>query len=354
MSSMLPIPRRLFSSTLAVFLALGAGPAAARAEDGYDLWLRYAPIESAPLRDAYRQAIAGVVVQQSPATGAIVTKEVTRALKGLIGIDVPAWTAVTGDGALVIGTASSPIVKALGWDDVLKGLGPEGYVIRGTRIGGKRAIVVASAGDSGALYGTFHLLRLLSTATPIQRLDVREKPRLQVRILNHWDNLDGSIERGYAGRSLWKWEELPAVVDPRLHDYARANVSIGLNGTVINSVNANPKSLTADYIAKAAAIADVFRPYGLMIYLSANFAAPRTIGGNSGCDRPCISLAKSGMRSTDALVSNFWTGASASDWAGARRTRSRKARVGRPSGDDTAGKDHCEGCRCDATPEGRA
>ena len=276
MSSMLPMLRRQFSSTLAVFLMLAAVPAAARAEDGYDLWLRYAPIESAPLRDAYRQAIAGLVVQQSPATGAIVTKEVTRALKGLIGVDVPTWTGVTGDGALVIGTASSPIVSALGWGDVLKGLGPEGYVIRGTRIGGKRAIVVASAGDSGALYGTFHLLRLLSTATPIQRLDVRDKPRHQVRILNHWDNLDGSIERGYAGRSLWKWEELPATIDPRLHDYARANVSIGLNGTVINSVNANPKSLTADYIAKAAAIADVFRPYGLKVYLSANFAAPRT------------------------------------------------------------------------------
>jgi alpha-glucuronidase len=277
--------RRQFSSTLAVFLALVALPVAARAEDGYDLWLRYAPIESAPLRDAYRQAIAGLVVQQTPATAAIVTKEMTRALKGLIGVDVPAWTSVGGDGALVIGTpAGSPIVKALEWDDVLKGLGPEGYVIRGTRIGGKRAIVVASTGDSGALYGTFHLLRLLSTATPIQRLDVREKPRHQVRILNHWDNLDGSIERGYAGRSLWKWEELPATIDPRLHDYARANVSIGLNGTVINSVNANPKSLTADYIAKAAAIADVFRAYGLKVYLSANFAAPRTIGGLATAD----------------------------------------------------------------------
>ena len=210
MASMLLPLRRRFSSTLAVFLVLAAFPAAARGEDGYQLWLRYAPVESAPLRDAYRQAIAGLVVQQTPATGAIVTREVTRALKGLIGTDVPVWTNVTGDGALVIGTASSPIVSALGWGDVLKGLGPEGYVIRGTRVGGRRAIVVASLGDSGALYGTFHLLRLLSTATPIQRLDVREKPRLQLRMLDHWDNLDGSIERGYAGRSLWKWDELPA------------------------------------------------------------------------------------------------------------------------------------------------
>ena len=284
--SFMPLFQRPSSSTLAVFLAAAIVglPAAARAEDGYDLWLRYAPIESGPLRDAYAQAFAGLVVQQAPATAAIATREVQRALKGLAGIEVPVWTSVSGDGALVIGTAASPIVSALGWGDLLKGLGPEGYVIRNTRVAGKRAIVVASLGDSGALYGTFHLLRLLSTGTPIQRLDVREKPRHQVRVLNHWDNLDGSIERGYAGRSLWKWEELPATVDPRLHDYARANASIGLNGTVINSVNANARSLTAEYIADAKAIADTFRPYGLKVYLSANFAAPVRIGGLKTAD----------------------------------------------------------------------
>ena len=173
MASMLLLLRRRFSSTLAVFLVLAALPATARAEDGYQLWLRYAPVESAPLRDAYRQAIAGLVVQQTPATGAIVTREVTRALKGLIGIDVPVWTNVTGDGALVIGTASSPIVSALGWGDVLKGLGPEGYVDPRRR--GSAAGAPSSSPRSatvGALYGTFHLLRLLQTATPIQRLDV--------------------------------------------------------------------------------------------------------------------------------------------------------------------------------------
>ena len=169
------------------------------AEDGYDLWLRYAPIESAPLRDAYRQAIAGVVVQQSPGTATIVSKELARGLRGLLGVEVPAWTSVTADGALVVGTAASPIVSALGWGDVLKNLGPEGFVIRHARVGGRRALVVASLGDRGALYGTFHLLRLLSTGASIAQLDVREKPRHQLRLLNHWDNLDGSIERGYAG-----------------------------------------------------------------------------------------------------------------------------------------------------------
>jgi alpha-glucuronidase len=279
MTATTTIRGRRVRRALSLILALAVLPATARAEDGYDLWLRYAPIESAPLRTAYRQAIVGFVVQQSPATAAIVTTELTRGLEGLLGVAVPAWTSVTGDGALVVGTAASPIVSALGWNGVLQELGPEGFVIRPAQISGRRALVVASAGDRGAVYGTFHLLRLLAIGTRIDRIDVQEKPRHQLRLLNHWDNLDGSIERGYAGRSLWNWEELPARIDPRLADYARANASLGLNGTVLNNVNANARSLTAEYIAKAAALADTFRPYGLRVYLSANFAAPRTIGG---------------------------------------------------------------------------
>ena len=279
--------RRRFRSALAfltLFLALVAMPAVASAEDGYALWLRYAPIENAQLRGAYRQAIAGVVVQQSPATAAIVSKELALGLDKLLGAPVPAWTTVTGDGALLVGTATSPLVSALGWGTELQSLGPDGFVIRQARVSGRRALVVASASDRGALYGTFHLLRLLSTGTPVARLDAREKPKHQIRMLNHWDNLDGSIERGYAGRSLWKWDELPGKVDPRLADYARANASLGLNATVLNNVNANARSLTPEYIAKAAAIADTFRPYGLKVFLSANFAAPRTIGGLQTAD----------------------------------------------------------------------
>ena len=272
------------SRTLALVLVLAVVPAAARAEDGYDLWLRYAPIENAALRNAYRQAIAGVVVQQSPSTAAIVSKELAVGLEKLLGTPVPAWTSISGDGALVVGTSASPIVSALGWGSELSALGSDGFLIRQARVGGRRAIVVASAGDPGALYGTFHLLRLLSIGTPVARLDAREQPRHRLRLLNHWDNLDGSIERGYAGRSLWKWQELPRTVDPRLADYARANASLGINGTVLNNVNSNAQSLTAEYIAKAAAIADTFRPYGLKVYLSANFAAPRTIGGLQTAD----------------------------------------------------------------------
>ena len=114
--------------------------------------------------------------------------------------------------------------------------------------------------------------------------DVTERPKVQLRMLNHWDNMDGSIERGYAGRSLWQWNELPGTLSPRYVDYARANASIGINCTVINSVNANVLILTPDYLAKVAALAGLWRPYGLRVYLSANFAAPMRLGGLKTAD----------------------------------------------------------------------
>jgi len=258
-------------------VALGR-PAPARAETGYDLWLRYPPVADARLRADYRAALTGLIVESPSPTGRVIARELTRGLTGLLGPAVTPASSLDVDGRLLVGTpATSRLVASLGWDARLKSLGPEGYVIRSTRAGGRRVTVVASQAEVGALYGAFHLLRLLQTGQSIAALDVSERPRLERRLLNHWDNLDGTIERGYAGRSLWNWDELPERVDPRLDDYARANASIGVNGTAINSVNANPRSLTAPYIAKAAAIADRLRPYGIRVYLSANFAAPRAL-----------------------------------------------------------------------------
>lgn len=118
----------------------------------------------------------------------------------------------------------------------------------------------------------------------MKSLNISEKPDYQIRILNHWDNLDGTIERGYAGHSLWKWDELPSVVSPRYEAYARANASIGINATVINNVNASPKILSDDYLQKVKVLADIFRPYGLKIYLSINFSSPAALGGLSTSD----------------------------------------------------------------------
>ena len=257
---------------VAIAIALGVN---LRAETGYNLWLRYAPLTDSTQRSSYRRSATAIVVRDGSPTRDLIASELRRGLRGLLGVDVPRVDRPQSDGAIVVGTPSgSPLVAALGWTETLARLGDEGYVIRSATIGGHAATVIASTGEVGALYGTFHFLRLIQTRAPIAGVDIAARPRLERRLLNHWDNLDGSIERGYAGTSLW-WPERD---DERLADYARANASIGINGSVINSVNANPQSLTQPLLEKAAAIARLFRPYGIRVYLAANFAAPKMLG----------------------------------------------------------------------------
>jgi alpha-glucuronidase len=273
------------TQAMLLLAALAGWPAAAGAETGYDLWLRHPAVGDRALLASYRTAVTAIVPPAPSATADVAVEELKRGLLDLLAVPVPVVPDVEADGRLVLGTPrSSRVVAGLGWAAELDGLGDEGYRIRSTRIGGRRATVIASRGDVGLLYGAFHLLRLVQTGQPIDALDVAERPRLALRLLNHWDNLDGSIERGYAGESLWRWSELPARVDPRIRDYARANASIGINGTVLNNVNANAEILTAPYLEKVAAIARVLRPYGIRVFLSANFAAPRIVGGLTTAD----------------------------------------------------------------------
>src|SRR5262245_24003814 len=274
---------RVSATVLAAVVLVPAVPAAA--ETGYDLWLRYRPItEPGPLR-AYRNALTAIAAPAAAPTSDLAVAELKRGLEGLLATAPTVGNGVTVDGTIVLGTPrSSPSVKALGWDADLDALGDEGFRIRGTRVGAHRAIVIASRSDVGVLHGAFHFLRLVQTGRPVDALAIDQKPRVALRILDHWDNLDGTVERGYAGASLWKWAELPDRVDPRIADYARANASIGVNGVVLNNVNASADSLTAPYLAKAAAIARVLKPYGIRTYLSANFAAPRSIGGLQTAD----------------------------------------------------------------------
>jgi alpha-glucuronidase len=271
---------RIFNSAVPGVLLLLPAAQPAGAETGYDLWLRYPPVADAAKREDYRKRLAAIVVGGDSPTARVVRTELGRGLRGLLGVEPAAADGVRAEGTLLVGTpSSSALVAQLGLASELAPVGPEGYVIRSLRVGGHPATVIASLGETGTLYGTFYLLRLVQTGASLRDLSVSTRPRLERRLLNHWDNLDGSIERGYAGKSLWKWWELPDRVDPRILDYARANASIGVNGTAINSVNARPESLRADYVAKAAALADAFRPYGIRVYLSANFAAPKLVGG---------------------------------------------------------------------------
>ena len=264
----------------ALLAALGMmlTPIASRAEDGSKLWLRYARGEAGGAGESAGSIGRVVVIGQSPTLDVIRT-DVKTALEGLTGHPPDFADAPNRDGGILIGTpTSSPAIASLPWRRELEALGREGFIIRATDVGGHRTTVIASPSEIGALYGTFHCLRLLQTTGITEKIDIVQRPRVHLRLLNHWDNLDGSIERGYAGRSLWKWDELPSKIDPRYIAYARANASIGINGAVLNNVNAKPLSLSHEYLAKAAALADVFRPYGVRVYLSANFAAPRTLG----------------------------------------------------------------------------
>lgn len=164
---------------------------------------------------------------------------------------------------------------------------------------------ITASNPIGLLYGAYELIRLQNTDAYntgsgnqqnfSKAIDETEKPKVSLRILNHWDNLDGSIERGYAGKSIFKWEEIKlgkngkgGSISKSLHDrlitYARANASLGINGSVLNNVNASPKMMTAEYINKVKIIANILRPYGIRVYLSINFASPMALGYTKTAD----------------------------------------------------------------------
>lgn len=269
-------------TSIAAALALLVLSLCARAEDGYDLWLRYVPLQGSALVRTRALATELVVGTSSPTLEAA-RAELTRALRGMLGAVPPVTQDITRDGALVLGTPSSlPLLTKLDLD--LNSLGTEGYRIRSVRLHGHRATAIIARSDIGVLYGTFAFLRLIQTQRPLKDLDIASRPALKRRLLDHWDDLDGFVERGYAGASIWDLQKLPGYLDPRYTDYARACASIGINGAVLTNVNANAYALTPRYLAKFAALANVLRPYGIRVYLTARFSAPIEIGGLKTAD----------------------------------------------------------------------
>ncbi|HEU4603933.1 MAG TPA: alpha-glucuronidase family glycosyl hydrolase [Steroidobacteraceae bacterium] len=255
--------------------------AALPGEDGYDLWLRYRPLQS-DTAHTYKEALSSIAVTNPSPTLAAARDELVRGLSGLLGTGVEVTDRIR-DGAIVLGTpTNSTAIRDLKLD--LRALGREGYVIENRVANGLHVIVIAGNEDVGVLYGAFHLLRLIQTEQPLATLNIRSAPKVELRMLNHWDNLNRYVERGYAGQSLWDWHKLPDYLDPRYTDYARANASIGINATVLTNVNANATVLTPMYLEKVAALANVFRPYGIRVFLTARFSAPIEIGGLKTAD----------------------------------------------------------------------
>jgi alpha-glucuronidase len=265
------------AATLSLLVAAGAA-----AEDGYRLWLRYDTVEDAALRRAYVEGVSEIVVPVSPSvTIGAARDELVAGLRGLLGTDVPVVTRATRDHALVL--AAPGDASAVGAAD-LRRAGDEGFVLRHVPHEGGSRIVIAANRDVGLLRGAFALLRHLQLRRPLDGVNVVSAPKVERRLLNHWDNLDRTVERGYSGASIWEWFYLPQIRSPRYRDYGRACASLGINGTVVTNVNANAQILTPFYLERVAALADELRPYGVRVYLSARFSAPMEIGGLTTAD----------------------------------------------------------------------
>lgn len=254
-----------------------------KAESGYDLWLRYLPIDNPILYTQYTESNQEVIFPVISDQLRAAYQELETGLKGLLNIAVNEVTEIKKRG-VIVGTTESSSIIASSLDKEIYKLDDEGFIIRSSFVKGKPVTLIAGKTDIGVVYGVFHYLRLMQTHQSLEKLSIREEPKLQYRVLNHWDNLNGTIERGYAGYTLWDWARLPSYKSDRYTDYARANASIGINGTVLNNVNANAKSLRTEWLVKAAGLADAFRPYGIRVYLTARFSAPREIGGLETAD----------------------------------------------------------------------
>ncbi len=168
--------------------------------------------------------------------------------------------------------------------DKANALNDEGFTIETIQNKGKKTVLITAKTSLGLLYGTFRLLRELQINPSKKDFSIADEPKLKVRMLNHWDNLDGTVERGYAGSSIWNWQKLPDFIDKKYIDYARANASVGINGVALINVNSNALILTPQYLEKVSALAKAFRPYGIKVYLTARFSAPIEIGGLKTAD----------------------------------------------------------------------
>lgn len=253
-------------STLTILFMLVFSPVS-KADTGYELWLNYKPVSDIALQNQYAQYCAQIAVAKSK-HAEVIRKELTRSLTRMLpATEIRFSERSVGQGVEIRLGAGYGVSTA-----DLEHLTTEGYRIRQLTDKGKRRIVIQSCGDAGLLYGTFHLIRLMQCGEPLDGIDISEQPAFGTRLLNHWDDLDGSVNWIDVGGSIWNWDSLPQYEDPRYEDYARANASIGINAMCI--MTRSPELMTPKYLSKLSVIARVMERYNIRIFLPANFTAP--------------------------------------------------------------------------------
>lgn len=269
--------RALVLHALVILIVAGAGTICAYAETGADGWLRYAPLD-AEAAAHYNSLPATTVVLGHSAILTTAQRELTRGVKGMLGRTLRMGSGIPMEAAIVIGTVEqlgriAPDVR------VSESLHGDGFWLTLARMHGFKCIVITAATDRGVLYGVFAFLSRIARHESVFALNELQQPSAPVRWANQWDNLDGSIERGYGGRSIF-FENGSVRPDlARVSEYARLLASVGINGCNVTNVNANLHILDADFIPQLARIAETFRPWGVQLGISVDVSMPKTVGG---------------------------------------------------------------------------
>lgn len=255
------------------------------AKDAYQLWLSYEKIEDKKLHEEVTQLFSGIYFFAESPTYDVIKEEFLRSSEGFLS-KKPTFLSKNDETiSLLVGTRAE-LSKYLGLarQAEIKTLGEEGYWRGPLEINGKKAYIITGNSPIGVLYGGFDFLKSIQRGTFDSDSEKSDSPKISLRMLNHWDNLDRTVERGYAGFSIWDWHRLPGYIDPRYIDYARANASLGINAVSLTNVNANAWVLREDFIEKVKVLADLFRPYGIQVFLTARFSAPIEMGNLETAD----------------------------------------------------------------------
>jgi alpha-glucuronidase len=277
------------STALILVVAIAAS---VRAETGYDAWLRYAPLPAPVMARIGSVPTSVTLIGDSPVLRSA-RDEVVRGLSSILGTQITAGSSLPGGSTILLGTLER--IRALvPGAAVPTELTDDGFWLATRAVRGQPMLIVAGRNERGVLYGGFALLARVARGENVSRLDERQEPAAPIRWVNHWDNLDGSIERGYAGRSIFFENGRVSDDLTRVRDYGRLLASVGINGVTVNNVNANPLVITDGFIPQIARIADVLRPWGVAVSVSIDFSSPRRIGGLDTFDP------------LDARVAAFW------------------------------------------------
>ncbi len=250
----------------------------AYAETGRDAWLRYAPLDE-PAAQQYRAAIpSSIAVLGGEVLEQTAQQELIRGIRGMLGRTFRVEPRPPADSAIILGT-SDEFRRLAPQFAITANLSSDAYLLKMARVNGTRYILIAGGDARGVLYGAFGLLRKVALGEPITDLDDKQTPAVPIRWVNEWNNLNGTIERGYGGPSIF-WENGRARDDlSRVSEYGRMLASLGINGCSINNVNADPRVLSSDMVPQVARIADALRPWGVKVAIAVDFGSPKTLGG---------------------------------------------------------------------------